>query len=250
MDLQFKVEAFTGPLDLLLHLIEKNKVNIYDIPIVMITEQYLDYVAKMGDDDMDTMSEFLVMAATLLRIKAQMLLPKEVKEEEEVVDPRAEPVERLIEYKKYKYAALELKDMEIDAYKTLYRKQELPKEVVEYMPTVDAAEVISNTDIDLARLNDIFNEVMKRMSDKVDPVRSKFGKIEKEKISVEDKILDVRARLKGLSGIHFRSLLKAQASKLELVVTFLAILELMKSGFLSVRQSHSFGEIYLDSLEG
>ncbi len=250
MDLQFKVEAFTGPLDLLLHLIEKNKVNIYDIPIVMITEQYLDYVAKMGDDDMDTMSEFLVMAATLLRIKAKMLLPKEVKEEEEVVDPRAELVERLIEYKKYKYAALELKDMEIDAYKTLYRKQELPKEVVEYMPTVDAAEVISNTDIDLARLNDIFNEVMKRMSDKVDPVRSKFGKIEKEKISVEDKIIDVRARLKGLSGIHFRSLLKAQASKLELVVTFLAILELMKSGFLSVRQSHSFGEIYLDSLEG
>ena len=244
------MEAFTGPLDLLLHLIEKNKVNIYDIPIVMITEQYLDYVAKMGDDDMDTMSEFLVMAAILLRIKAKMLLPKEVKEEEEVVDPRAELVERLIEYKKYKYAALELKDMEIDAYKTLYRKQELPKEVVEYMPTVDAAEVISNTDIDLARLNDIFNEVMKRMSDKVDPVRSKFGKIEKEKISVEDKIIDVRARLKGLSGIHFRSLLKAQASKLELVVTYLAILELMKSGFLSVRQSHSFGEIYLDSLEG
>jgi segregation and condensation protein A len=250
MDLQFKVEAFTGPLDLLLHLIEKNKVNIYDIPIVMITEQYLDYVAKMGDDDMDTRSEFLVMAATLLRIKAKMLLPKETKEEEEVTDPRAELVERLIEYKKYKYAALELKDMEIDAYKTLYRKQELPKEVVEYMPTVDAAEVISNTDIDLARLNDIFNEVMKRMTDKVDPVRSKFGKIEKEKISVEDKIIDVRARLKGLSGIHFRSLLKAQASKLELVVTFLAILELMKSGFLSVRQSHSFGEIYLDSLEG
>ncbi len=250
MDLQFKVEAFTGPLDLLLHLIEKNKVSIYDIPIVMITEQYLDYVAKMGDDDMDTMSEFLVMAAMLLRIKAKMLLPKEVKEEEEVVDPRAELVERLIEYKKYKYAAMELKDMEIDAYKTLYRKQELPKEVLEYMPTVDASEVIENTDIDLARLNDIFNEVMKRMSDKVDPVRSKFGKIEKEKISVEDKIIDIRARIKGLSGIHFKSLLKAQASKLELVVTFLAILELMKSGFLSVRQNHSFGEIYLDSLEG
>ncbi|MCR4717517.1 MAG: segregation/condensation protein A [Lachnospiraceae bacterium] len=250
MELEFKVEAFSGPLELLLHLIEKNKVNIYDIPIVEITEQYIDYVSKMDSEDMDTMSEFLVMAATLIRIKSKMLLPKEEKDEEISEDPRAELVERLIEYKKIKYAAQELKDMEIGAGQSIYRKKDLPKEVLEYEPTIDASEVIKDTNIDLARLNKIFNEVMKRMTDKVDPVRSKFGKIEKEKISVEDKIIDIRAKIKGLSGIHFKSLLMAETTRLELVVTFLAILELMKSGLISVRQNTAFGEIYLDSLEG
>lgn len=249
MDLEFKVEAFSGPLELLLHLIEKNKVNIYDIPIVDITEQYIAYISKM-DEDMDTMSEFLVMAATLIKIKSKMLLPKEEKVEEEVEDPRAELVKRLIEYKKIRYAAQELKDMEIGASQAFYRRQELPNEVMEYKPIIDASEVIADTNIDLAGLNKIFNEVMKRMTDKVDPVRSKFGKIEREKISVEDKIIDIRDKIRGLSGIHFRSLLMAGASKFDVVVTFLAILELMKSGFVSVRQNAQFGEIYLDSLEG
>lgn len=250
MDMKFKLQAFEGPLDLLLHLIEKNKVSIYDIPIVDITEQYLEYVSHMERQDMDVMSEFLVMAATLIRIKAKMLLPKEEKEEEEVLDPRQELVERLIEYKKCKYAAQELKDMEIDAGQSMYKKKLLPKEVEEYKEEIDPYDIISGMEVDLARLNTIFNEVMKRMDDKVDPVRSKFGKIEKEKISVEDKIAAVREQMKGLNSINFRSLLEAQASKLELVVTFLAILELMKMGFIQVRQTEQFGEIYLDSLEG
>ena len=100
-----KLEAFEGPLDLLLHLIEKNKVDIYDIPIVMITEQYLDYIKAMETEDMNVMSEFLVMAATLLDIKCRMLLPKEVNEEGEEEDPRAELVQKLLEYKMYKYRA-------------------------------------------------------------------------------------------------------------------------------------------------
>ena len=104
MGIEVKLTAFEGPLDLLLHLIEKNKVDIYDIPIAVITEQYLEYLDEMQRADMDNMSEFLVMAATLLRIKSQMLLPKEVNEEGEEEDPRAELVKRLIEYKVYKYA--------------------------------------------------------------------------------------------------------------------------------------------------
>ena len=102
MELEVKLQVFEGPLDLLLHLIEKNKVDIYDIPIVEITEQYLDYVSKMPKDDLDLASEFLVMAATLIDIKSKMLLPKEVDENGEEIDPRAELVEKLIEYKVYK----------------------------------------------------------------------------------------------------------------------------------------------------
>ena len=99
MGIPVKLEVFEGPLDLLLHLIEKNKVDIYDIPIVLITEQYLDYVSKMDTKDMDVMSEFLVMAATLLDIKCKMLLPKEVTEDGEEEDPRQELVEQLLQYK-------------------------------------------------------------------------------------------------------------------------------------------------------
>ena len=103
MAIPIKLEAFEGPLDLLLHLIEKNKIDIYDIPIVEITAQYLDYIKQMETDDMNVMSEFLVMAATLIDIKCKMLLPREVDESGEEEDPRAELVQKLLEYKMYKY---------------------------------------------------------------------------------------------------------------------------------------------------
>ncbi len=102
MDLKVKLDSFEGPLDLLLHLLEKNKVNIYDIPIVEITNQYMDYIREMQRQDLNIMSEFLVMAATLLDIKCRMLLPAKTEEEEEE-DPRAELVEQLLQYKMYKY---------------------------------------------------------------------------------------------------------------------------------------------------
>ncbi len=110
MGLSVRLTVFEGPLDLLLYLIEKNKIDIYDIPIVVITEQYLDYIKNMQTEDMNVMSEFLVMAATLLDIKCRMLLPKEVNEEGEEEDPRAELVQKLLEYKMYKYMALELRE--------------------------------------------------------------------------------------------------------------------------------------------
>ena len=115
MALEVKLEAFEGPLDLLLHLIEKNRIDIYDIPISEITEQYLDYIRQMETEDMNVMSEFLVMAATLLEIKCRMLLPREVTEEGEEEDPRAELVQKLLEYKMYKYMSYELKDMQAGA---------------------------------------------------------------------------------------------------------------------------------------
>ena len=136
MALQVKLEAFEGPLDLLLHLIEKNKVDIYDIPIVEITAQYLEYIQAMETDDMKIMSEFLVMAATLVKIKSKMLLPRdETKEEEE--DPRQELVERLLEYKMYKYMSLDLKDRQLDAGKVVYKEPTIPEEIANYKEKVD-----------------------------------------------------------------------------------------------------------------
>jgi len=137
MSIAVKLEVFEGPLDLLLHLIEKNKVNIYDIPIVEITGQYLAYVNEMDKQDLNIVSEFLVMAATLIDIKSRMLLPKEVNEEGVEIDPRTELVDRLLEYKKFKYIAEELKDRQMDANKALYKMQTIPPEVAQYEEPVD-----------------------------------------------------------------------------------------------------------------
>ena len=245
--LEFKINQFEGPLDLLLHLIDKNKFNIFDIPIVEITEQYLDYLNRMQEENLDVMSEFLVMAATLISIKAKMLLPREEKEEEEEEDPRAELVRRLLEYKMYKYASLELKDMNLDAGKNDYKPATIPKEVLEYKEEIDPAEVIG--DVTLAKLNEIFTQVMKRTVDRVDPVRSKFGTIEKDEVRIEDKMDDIRASIRGLKGINFKTLLEIQATKINIIVTFMAILELMKVGDITIRQDELFGDIIIDSLE-
>lgn len=246
--LDIKLQVFEGPLDLLLHLIDKNKINIYDIPIVSITEQYLQYLRSMQELNMDIMSEFLVMAATLIQIKAKMLLPKEEKEEEEEEgDPREELVKRLLEYKMYQYAAEELKELQVDASKMLYKQPTIPKEVLVYEEPIDLKELVDG--LTLTKLHEIFQSVMKRQKEKIDPIRSRFGKIEKEEISVEEKMETIREQMRGLSRIRFRALLEVQASKVQVVVTFLAILELMKMGALIVQQEQLFGDIILDSLE-
>ena len=120
MDLEFKLQVFEGPLDLLLHLLDKNKVSIYDIPIVEITNQYMDYIRQMQKHDLNIVSEFMVMAATLLDIKSKMLLPAEESEEQDEEDPRAELVQQLLEYKLYKCMAFELKDRQVDAQRVFY----------------------------------------------------------------------------------------------------------------------------------
>ena len=132
MGIPVKLEVFEGPLDLLLHLIEKNKIDIYDIPIVEITDQYMEYIHAMEREDLGIMSEFMVMAATLLDIKCKMLLPKEVNEEGEEEDPRAELVEKLLEYKMYKFMSYELKDKMDDAANVFFKDPTIPDEVAQY----------------------------------------------------------------------------------------------------------------------
>ena len=180
MELTVKLQVFEGPLDLLLYLLEKNKVNIYDIPIVEITEQYMEYIREMKRQDLEVLSEFLVMAATLIDIKSRMLLQSNPDSEEEEEDPRAELVQQLLEYKMYKCMAYELKDRQMDAGRVMYKKPTIPEEVRAYEPPVDIHELMS--DITLSRLHEIFESIMKKQQDKIDPLRSKLGKIEKEEV--------------------------------------------------------------------
>ena len=245
MALPVKIENFEGPLDLLLHLIDVNKFNIFDIPIVEITEQYLEFVRNMKTKDLNVMSEFLVMAATLLEIKAKMLLPVEVNEEGEEIDPREELVQKLLEYKMYKYMSYELKDRMQDAAKAMYKEATIPEEVEGYIEPVDLEKLLG--DLTLKKLNDIFQSVMKRQNDKVDPIRSKFGKIEKEEVSLEDKLDFVESYAKEHGTFSFRKMLEGQKTKMQIVVTFLAILELMKMGKIVIRQEATFADIIITS---
>ncbi len=247
MALEVKLQAFEGPLDLLLHLIEKNKVDIYDIPIAEITEQYLDYVRTMEKEDMDVTSEFMLMAATLLDIKCRMLLPKEVDEEGEEIDPRAELVQQLLEHKEYKFKAMQLRDWADDAGDVVVRKKKLPREVLRYQPEVDVAELFSG--VTIQKLQEIFEFVMQRAEDRIDPVRSKFGHVEKEVVSVSDKIGQVRRMARRQRRFSFRGLLEAQHSRMQIVVTFLAILELMRIGMVEIEQETSFGEIEITATD-
>lgn len=248
MSISVKLEAFDGPLDLLLHLIEKNKIDIFDIPIVEITNQYMEIIAQMQTKDMDVMSDFLLMAATLLRIKSKMLLPAEKAEEGEEEDPRAELVERLLEYKTYKYASYELKDLQMDASKQLFKKPSIPKEIANYKEEIDISELLG--DLTLARLQSIFHAVMKKQIDKIDPIRSKFGKIEKEKISLGDRMQYISEYAREHKKFNFRMLLEEQTSKTMVIVSFLGILELMKEGMLKIVQENIFDDIWITYQEG
>ena len=246
MAIPVKLEVFEGPLDLLLHLIEKNKIDIYDIPIALITEQYMDYLKEMEKQDLDNMSEFLVMAATLLKIKSRMLLPQEETDEEEPEDPRQELVERLLEYKMYKFMSLELRDRQMDADKMMFKKSTLPPEVADFKEEINLEELIG--DLTLSKLNDIFQSVMKKQVDKIDPVRSKFGKIEKEEVNLSQKMRYVQEYGLANKKFSFRKLLEEQNDKMDLIVTFLCILELMKMGRVSIVQEEIFDDILIEYL--
>lgn len=244
MDLSVKLEAFEGPLDLLLHLLEKNKVNIYDIPIVEITNQYMEYIKEMQKRDLAVMSEFLVMAATLIDIKSRMLLPKtETVEEEE--DPRDELVKQLLEYKMYKMMSYELRDRQVQAEKLYYKEPTIPEEVASYEEPVDMEELIG--DLTMEKLNNIFNMVLLRQENKIDRTRASFGDIPQEEISLDDKLVYLEDFAKTHKKFGFRSLLEKQGSKIEIIVCFLAVLEMMKAGKITIVQNNLFDEIMVES---
>ena len=232
----YKLEKldFDGPLDLLLALLEKNKVDIYDIPIAEITAQYFDYVQQMEEEDLDIVSDFLVMAATLLDIKARMLLPREEKEEEEEEDPREQLVQRLLEYKRYKYIAHELDFYEDYADRFMYKDGELPKELKSYEPPVDLDRLLKGVTADVLR--DVYSKVLARMRDAKNTAHENFGTIKRERVSLARCIRTMVSYASTHRRFSFREMLDSGAGKTEVVVSFLAVLELMRMGKVTVEQ--------------
>lgn len=238
VDYQIKIEAFEGPFDLLLHLIEKNEVDIYDIPIAEITAQYLDYIEAMESLDINVASEFLVMAATLLAIKARMLLPKpppELLEEGEEYDPRADLVQNLLEYKRIKEAAACLETY----YQNRQKIHARPND--ESLYSSFFAEVHPLEGKTLEDLAVAFGQVWQKVKDE-----AVIHAIPKDAVSIGMMMEKLYCLLEeNLSGILFSEIFTDCPSKLHLVVAFLALLEFMKLSIVRVQQDKVFGKIYI-----
>lgn len=215
--IRYKLETFEGPLDLLLTLIKKNKVSIYDIPITEITEQYLEAIEGIDEDEIENTSEFLVMAADLLYIKSKMLLPRNEEEEEE--DPREELAQRLAEYQKFKEASMELRKSEFSSKYMVFRDEE---KIDFPVPEYDREHTISD-------LLDAFNSIMARKIRKEKPTKRAFtGIVGREKVSVDDMVEKICKNLKKKKKLRFKTLFAEEDSKPEMIATFLAVLEMIK----------------------
>ncbi|WP_141266242.1 ScpA family protein [Thermodesulfovibrio sp. Kuro-1] len=223
MIIQVALPVFEGPLDLLLHLIKQNKIDIYDIPIALITKQYLEYLELMKELDLEIASEFLVMAATLIYIKSKMLLPKQEQPEEEE-DPRKELVEQLIEYEKIKEASQLLKERYKIWSKAFSRNTSKEQELF----------------LEELSIFDLF-QALRKILDKPQPKIY----IPKETIKIEEKIEQILNILKFKKSITFQELFSPDCSKLEIIVTFLALLELLRLKFVKAFQKNPFGEILI-----
>jgi segregation and condensation protein A len=230
-----KLEVFEGPLDLLLHLIRKNEVDIYDIPLSTITRQYLEYIKMMKELNLEIAGEFLVMASTLIQIKSKTLLPPlpdDESAEEEEEDPRAELVRRLLEYQKYKEAATTLSEREMlgrDTYARLFSPAEL--EGIE--PEEEPAEV------ELFELIEAFRKVLDRVSDE------SFHEVGAESITIAERINEILSQLEGKESLVFDELFPEHFNRDFLIATFLAVLELCKLKTIKVVQANRYGSIWI-----
>lgn len=241
-----KIEAFEGPLDLLLHLINRLEIDIYDIPVAQITEQYLIYIKTMKELKLDIASEFLVMAATLLAIKSKMLLPKHEEELDDLnseipyeEDPRDELVERLIEYRTYKEAAHDLKSLEEER-GLMYTKP--PSDLSDFAKDKQPDKTEMN--ITLYDMLAAFQKLLRRKKLQ----RPMATKIARQEISIETRMTEIMSELKYVKGRkNFNDLFTIPA-KDHIVVTFLAVLELIKRKEIDVEQYENFGDIFVHAV--
>lgn len=246
MPYQVKIDAFEGPLDLLLHLINRLEIDIYDIPVAQVTEQYLSYIKTMNELKLDVASEFLVMAATLLAIKSKMLLPKHEEDfnEEDAdftyeEDPRDELVERLIEYRKYKEAAHDLKTLEQER-SLIYTKP--PSDLSDF--TKEKQQEKSDLNVSLYDMLAAFQKLLRRKKLQ----RPMATKIARQEISIEKRMSEIMDELKQQkTRINFNDLFPFP-EKEHIVVTFLAILELIKRKEIDIEQQENFGEIFVEAV--
>ncbi len=217
-ELKYKLETFEGPLDLLLTLIKKNKVSIWDIPIVEITDQYLEAISGIEKSMLDNTGEFVILASQLLYIKSKMLLPKDEENEDEE-DPREELARRLYEYKKFKEASQEMRKTENSSKYMVFREEE---DIKFPMPEYDHTHGISE-------LIDAFGNIFQRRVRMMKPEKRAFyGIVGREKVSVEDMVEKVKGRLRQFKKVEFSTLFGEDDSKPEMIATFLAVLEMIK----------------------
>ncbi|MFZ5802994.1 MAG: segregation and condensation protein A [Candidatus Omnitrophota bacterium] len=237
--LHVKITSYDGPLDLLLDLIKNNEMDIYDIRISEITDQYLAYLAKMKQLDLEIAGEFIVMAATLLYIKSKMLLPPEPEEgEEEGGDPRSELVRKLLEYQAFKEAARELGMLETERGKVFTRQIS-----DYYLASLDPSEAgIDTFSANLYDLLSAFQGVLTRSG------RKNLHEVFEEIISIEEKMAEIQALLIEKGKLAFFSLFNEDWTRNELIATFLALLEIVRTKFARVRQEKQFGEILIEKL--
>lgn len=218
--LSFKLNAFEGPLDLLLSLIRKNKVSIYDIPISLILDQYLEAMEQMKEMDLEVSSEFLVLAATLLQIKSKMLLPAQEEEEEETSDPRAELVERLLAYKKYKMVASFLQMHENAGSQRFYKAPDIIER---------PAAQFNYDSLTPENLLRAFHNASVKLERRLPPPKHSFvGIVGHEKVSVRSKVRWIWTSLLSRGKVLFRELFHRKSSRPEAVAAFLAVLEMIK----------------------
>lgn len=241
MEYTVKLAQFEGPLDLLLHLISKAKIDLQDIFVSKITEQYLVYMEQIEELDMDRASEFLNMAATLLYIKSRALLPtkREEAEDENFVDPETELIERLRAYKLYKEASERLAGMESDARATYYK---LPEELVDFEQEL----IIEGSDANA--LYAAFLELLKNR--KKEPEERKRVEIKQDVFSIRVQKKKILERLRRERNISFTSLFEQSATHMEIAVTFVALLELWHVGKLAIHQKKAFADIALEYQDG
>lgn len=232
MSYRVKLEIFEGPLDLLLHLIKKEEVDIYDIPVARITDEYLQYLNLLETMNLDVAGEYLVMAATLTHIKSRMLLPPSEDDiEEPDEDPRADLVQQLVEYQRYREAAVALGERAVLS-RDVFRRDPA-------VPDTDASEGVRLRDVTVADLLEAFREVMERA------LRESFHEIVHEDVSVDECVELIVRRLEVDGALRFRDLFAGSPSRLRLVATFLALLELVKRQFIHARQEEDGAEILL-----
>ncbi len=235
--LNYKLESFEGPLDLLLTLIQKNKVSIWDIPIVEITEQYLKAIEGIEESEIENTSEFLVLAAQLLWIKSRMLLPK-AEDDEEEEDPREELARRLAEYKAYKEASLELRKTEGASRYMVFRDEEAIKFPV---PKYSQHH-------ELDELTEAFNNILARKIRYAKPEKRAFsGIVGREKVSVHDMALKVKKRFIKSKKVGFKTLFDESDTKPQMIATFLAVLEMIKENRLFAEYSEKEKDFVLTS---
>ncbi|KZL94240.1 segregation/condensation protein A [Clostridium magnum] len=249
MSLNIKIENFEGPFDLLLHLIKKNKMDISDIKIYEITNQYLEYIHTMEEMDLEITSEFIVIAATLIEIKSKLLLPKSKDDESaadlDEKDSEKELIEKLIQYKKFKNAALFLKEREQGAGRIFSKKPEIIEEKKKNVNPKDFLEGVS-----ILKLYELYSNLITTYRNKINSSNVINKEIPIDKFKIEDKMEYLKENIQIGKKVLFSDIINECTSKIEAVVTFLALLELMKLRYIIVVQEQNFTEIYVERTNG